>query len=173
MFNRLVCLCRAPAGMLAGVEPFACEVLNDRDGSLALLLEHWRRHKGALLAEIAATDPDAAKASDSELGRVLTYYLAEIAPFYPGASAEEKLESLAERLRRVYIEKHSPLELLRFFDSEETLFFVDSPSGSAERMFLDLALSRAEGVFADDKNSLLYHIHEARFPLSRRQVEAA
>ena len=172
--SNLVCLCSAPASILAARRPEGCEVLNDRDGSLVLLLRHWRWHKAALIAEIAASDPDAAPHRDSELGNVLSYYFAQVNPAYPGASPEEKLEALSRRLRRVYVENHPPLELLRFFDSSETLFYVDAPHCSAERMFLDLALSHAQGRSVSPfDNTTIFPFNETTFPVSGRKIKAA
>lgn len=170
--SRFVSLCTASVSLLAHRAPAACEVLNDVDGSLVLLARYWRRHRDALLAEISSASADGPFPEDSELGRVLAYYFAEVQDF-PGETPKAKLEALFGRIKRAYIEKHSPLELLRFFDSPDTLFYVDCERGSAELVFLELALSRAQGraVFAD-QNSIQFK-NETRFPLSRRQVEAA
>lgn len=170
-FRRFVCLCSARASLLADRHPVPCEVLNDVDGSLVLLSRYWRQHRDALLAELDSGGV-VSQTHESELDRVLAYYHSEVQSF-PGLTPKAKLEAFFARMRRVYVENHPPTELVRFFDSPETLFYVDCKPDSSERLFLKIALSKSKGrAFFSEENSLVYN-NETSFSLPGRKIEAA
>ena len=130
------------------VEPFAggldvlmaksrsrVEVLNDEYGDLAGFFRHLRIHHDALLAEIEAVlssrqeydRPRGAEESDTELGRAISFFFRRI--FVLGDEAIlSRAFAVRARLSRVCIEAKPPLEVIRFFDGPETLFFVDLPA---------------------------------------------
>lgn len=136
------------------VEPFAggldvlmaksrsrVEVLNDEYGDLAGFFRHLRLHRDALLAEIEAVFSARQESewtrgdvgADTELGRAISFFFRRL--FVPGEDASRRVDSILSRaftvrarLSRVCIETKPPLDVIRFFDSPDTLFFIDLPS---------------------------------------------
>lgn len=202
------------------VEPFAgdlsaflskprskAEVLNDEHGELAGFFRYLRIHRAALLAEInavlaARVESDRARGdvdADTEIGRAVGFFFRRI--FVPGEGAVlSRAFTVRARLSRVCIEAKPPLEVIRFFDSQDTLFFVDIPrewsvpvrlaelrdilAGCSGRWIVVSDSSSCLKVFsefraiADSETSVVFSKNfnaenETRFPLSGRKIEAA
>lgn len=208
------------------VEPFAggldvlmaksrsrVEVLNDEYGDLAGFFRHLRLHRDALLAEIEAIFSARQESewtrgdveADTELGRAISFFFRRL--FVPGEDASRRVDAILSRaftvrarLSRVCIEAKPPLDVIRFFDSPDTLFFVNLPadwcvparlaelcgvlSGCSGRWIVlggvpecieafsgFRALASADSFIVFSKNFSTKN--ETRFSLPGRQVEAA
>lgn len=208
------------------VEPFAgdisvilsksrskVETLNDEHGYLAGFFRHLRLHRDALLAEIDSALSSRQESeltrgnaeADTELGRAIAFFFRRI--FVPGEDAARRGDAILSRaftvrarLSRVCIEAKPPLDVIRFFDSPDTLFFVNLPtdwcvparlaelrgvlSGCSGRWivlggvpeYLEAfsgfrALASADSFIVFSKNFSTKN--ETRFSLPGRQVEAA
>lgn len=165
------------AGLVALIarEPRKCEVYNDLSGDLALLLRHAALHADALDAAIAFADTRPL-APDTELARCIRFFRS-VEPVLSGTDSRRKITALRARLARVYIEHLPPADLVRFFDSPDTEFFAPAsafPQAPLEALVIDSELGRARGKVISDSNTLAFvPNNETRFPLFRRQDEAA
>lgn len=240
--------CEPFAGGLAvllGKPRAKCEVANDMNEDLVMFFRYARLHCDALLSEIDAvlaarrefefmknTDPG------TELGRALSFFFRQMLsfggigqtfsrrkdkpPHWGSDLIKQRIVAVRDRLRRVYIECKPALEVISFYDTPDTFFFVDPPYVDAipgryaafspsQMEELRDALAKCKGmwiltcdnsetcrkIFSEFKTTLLenqYSLNnsapknvselvvfsknfpvnnEARFPVSRRQEQAA
>lgn len=163
-----VCLGFPKVSLLASRDSCSCEVLNDPCGVLSLFGLYWRDHRDALCAEL-----DASRTIDSgdELSRIRDFYFSEIERSFIGNSAREKCESLFDRIRRVYIESSKDADLIAFYDSPKTTFFIPDELHT-RNPFIDISLSNVLGQCLSSDNLIVLK-NETSICVPRRENEAA
>lgn len=136
--------------VLLGKPRTKCEVVNDINEDLVMFFRYVRLHGDALLAEIDSVlaarrefEFFRSREPDTELGKALAFFFRQMvsfggigesfsrrrdkAPHWGSDVIKQRILAVRERLRRVYIECKPANEIIRFYDTKETFFFVDPP----------------------------------------------
>ncbi len=136
--------------VLLGKPRVKCEVVNDLNEELVMFFRYVRLHGDALLAEIDAVlaarrefEFFRSREPDTELGKALAFFFRQMlsfggigesfsrrkdkAPHWGSNVIKQRILAVRERLRRVYIECKPANEVIAFYDTPETFFFVDPP----------------------------------------------
>lgn len=136
--------------ILLGKARSQCEVVNDINEDLVMFFRYVRLHGDSLLAEIDSVlaarrefEFFRNREPETELGKALAFFFRQMvsfggigesfsrrrdkAPHWGSDVIKQRILAVRERLRRVYIECKPANEIISFYDTPDTFFFVDPP----------------------------------------------